>query len=153
MGYHCHSWGAYSRSDAVRPSAVDRATVRASNDDRQKVIDQLRTHTGQGRLTLDEFSERVGEAYAATTLADLDRVLRELPARPVPGPSAPRPLARVADPAFRGRLQGFLKVAAILVLVWALTGAAYFWPVWPLAWMAVALLCGHRHRPFSPRRA
>jgi hypothetical protein len=53
--------------------------IRASDDDRQRVIAVLQEHTEAGRLSLDEFSERVGEAYAARTLADLAAVTRELP--------------------------------------------------------------------------
>ena len=54
--------------------------VRASDDDRQRVIDLLQRHTAAGRLSLDEFSDRVGEVYSARTLADLAALTRDLPA-------------------------------------------------------------------------
>jgi Domain of unknown function (DUF1707) len=38
---------------------------------------------GEGRLTLDEFSERLELAYAARTRGDLDPLLRDLPAAAV----------------------------------------------------------------------
>jgi len=31
-------------------------------------------------------------------------------------------------------------VTAVLLLVWALAGAGYFWPVWPMLGMSIALL-------------
>ena len=39
-----------------------------------------------------------------------------------------------------------LPIAALLVAIWALTGAGYFWPVWPLLWFAFAGF-GHWWRP------
>ena len=54
--------------------------VRASDADRQRVIDALQRHTAAGRLTLDEFSERVGSVFAARTLQDLAAATVDLPA-------------------------------------------------------------------------
>jgi hypothetical protein len=54
--------------------------LRVSDADRQQVVDRLRDETASGRLTLDEFDERVGEAYAARTRSQLEHVMRELPA-------------------------------------------------------------------------
>src|ERR1051326_8211678 len=53
--------------------------VRISDDDRNRVVEFLRTHTGAGRLTLDEFSERVGEVFAARTQAELEHAAGDLP--------------------------------------------------------------------------
>ena len=64
-------------------SGVD-VQMRASDDDRQRVIDDLQQHTTAGRLSLDEFSERVGLVLAARTLDDLAAVTRDLPAVPAP---------------------------------------------------------------------
>jgi hypothetical protein len=54
--------------------------VRASDDDRDRAVLVLREHLAAGRLTLEEFTERMTAALAATTTADLDAPLRELPA-------------------------------------------------------------------------
>lgn len=53
--------------------------VRASDDDRDRAVLSLREHLAAGRLTLEEFTERMSTALAATTTADLDAPLRELP--------------------------------------------------------------------------
>jgi hypothetical protein len=53
--------------------------VRASDADRQRVIDALQRHTAAGRLTLDEFSERVGSVFAAQTVQELAAATVDLP--------------------------------------------------------------------------
>lgn len=59
--------------------------VRISDDDRDGVIASLREHLAAGRLTLEEFTDRMSAALAATTSAELEPALRELPV-----PLAPR---------------------------------------------------------------
>jgi hypothetical protein len=59
---------------------VSSPELRASNADRDQAIVELREHTAAGRLTLEEFSERVDEAVAATTLAELEAIRSDLPA-------------------------------------------------------------------------
>jgi hypothetical protein len=54
--------------------------MRASDDDRRRVVAQLERHTAAGRLSLEEFSDRVRIVYAAATHGDLAVVTRDLPA-------------------------------------------------------------------------
>jgi len=68
---------------------ITSAAERASDSDRDHVVGLLRDHCALGRLTLDEFSERMGSALAARTRGDLDAVLADLPA-------SSKPLAQVA---------------------------------------------------------
>src|SRR5262245_37731022 len=58
---------------------TDRGDERVGDAERQQVIDLLRTHTGAGRLTLDEFSDLAGEVFAARTRRELEKVLEGLP--------------------------------------------------------------------------
>ena len=51
----------------------------------------LERHTSAGRLTLDEFSDRVGAVFAAATLGELALVTRDLPAE-APTTTEPHPL-------------------------------------------------------------
>lgn len=53
--------------------------LRISDADRDKTIDLLRQHCSDGRLTLDEFSERVEVVLAARTGSDLEAVMADLP--------------------------------------------------------------------------
>lgn len=54
--------------------------VRASDAEREATVVRLQTAVGEGRLDLDEFSQRAEAAYTAATTADLDRLLADLPA-------------------------------------------------------------------------
>ena len=63
----------------------DEADVRISDTDRDGVIGRLREAVGDGRLNLDEFSDRAAVVYAARTHRDLAKVVRDLPA-PAPPP-------------------------------------------------------------------
>jgi len=76
--------------------------MRASDADRQRVVGVLQRHTEAGRLTLEEFSERVGAAYAARTLADLAALVADLPAEPGPARPAVRGGGRQLIVAFAG---------------------------------------------------
>lgn len=72
-----------------------------SDDERERVVDVLKGACGQGRLTLDEFSERVGTAYGARTAADLALAAADLPGlypEPVP-PRWPAPTGPPSVPA------------------------------------------------------
>ena len=40
---------------------------------------------------------------------------------------------------FRLHLAVYLLVNTMLIVIWAATGAGYFWPIWPIAGWALAL--------------
>jgi hypothetical protein len=61
--------------------------LRIGDAERDVTTRQLRECFAQGRLTMDEFNDRLGQALAATTQAELDRLTQDLPpARPSPAP-------------------------------------------------------------------
>lgn len=74
--------------------------VRASDAERDAIVGRLNQAVGEGRLTLDEFSERLELAYAARTRGDLDPLLRDLPAGAGAVPATASGTAVVSD---RGR--------------------------------------------------
>jgi len=53
--------------------------IRASDEDRSRAAAALGEHYAAGRLTLEEFQERLDEVYAATTLGELGRLMADLP--------------------------------------------------------------------------
>jgi hypothetical protein len=53
--------------------------VRASDSERQAIADRLNAAVGEGRLTLEEFGDRVGSAYAARTHGELEPLVADLP--------------------------------------------------------------------------
>jgi hypothetical protein len=54
--------------------------TRASDAERERVASQLRDQLADGRLTLEELSERLDAAYRARTVGELDELTRDLPA-------------------------------------------------------------------------
>jgi hypothetical protein len=67
------------------------ATVRASDDDRERVVAALKEHCAAGRLTLDELPGRVERAYAARTVGELEDLTGDLPGRTTRRREAARP--------------------------------------------------------------
>jgi hypothetical protein len=61
--------------------------LRASDDERHRVVELLGEHAAAGRITLSELEERVGQAYGATTRGELAELIRDLPALPAPDAS------------------------------------------------------------------
>jgi hypothetical protein len=138
----------------------DRQDMRASDADRQEVVERLRGGLEEGRLKMNEYLERMGLAYDAVTYGDLAPLCRDLPeARPVvrqqatqavpaapvapPAPRAPSPQAEVVQRGAFASLPTPLKVlwtiwltaVSINVVVWVLVSATtghliYPWPVW-----------------------
>jgi Domain of unknown function (DUF1707)/Cell wall-active antibiotics response 4TMS YvqF len=53
---------------------------RVSDADRERAVAELREHSVAGRLTLEELSDRIENAYAARTVGELERVTADLPA-------------------------------------------------------------------------
>src|SRR5205809_6534610 len=64
------------------PAGVNDPGVRASDADRARVVAALERHTAAGRLTLDEFADRVSRVFGATTHGDLAVITGDLPADP-----------------------------------------------------------------------
>jgi class 3 adenylate cyclase len=53
--------------------------IRASDAEREYVVDVLRGHCSEGRIDLDEFSERINRVYAARTIGELNDICADLP--------------------------------------------------------------------------
>ena len=83
---------------AVRATGSGR--LRASDADRERVVDTLKAAFVQGRLTKDEFTVRTGRALASRTYGELTALTVDLPARrsdirPLPKPVKAYPPRRV----------------------------------------------------------
>jgi hypothetical protein len=68
---------------------ADQPPILASDAERERGVELLREAVAEGRLTLEEFSERVGAAQAARTGEDLAVLTRDLPAAQAAGASVP----------------------------------------------------------------
>jgi hypothetical protein len=108
--------------------------LRASDADRERVADRLRAAAGEGRLTPDELEERVERALSARTDAELEPLVSDLPA---PVGRRPPPARRVWD---SEHVRAYVAVNVMLIAIWALTGAGYFWPIWPILGWGVGVV-------------
>lgn len=66
-----------------------RPDLRIGDAERETTADSLREHYAQGRLSLEEFNERLSAAFSAVTQRDLDELTADLPH--VRTPVAPLP--------------------------------------------------------------
>jgi hypothetical protein len=109
----------------------DLSSLRVADSDREQLIDELREHAGAGRLTSEELEQRVGEAYAASTRADLDALRADLP---VSSTSVKLALSKRKTQLRRRLFQeagGSLGVSALSVGIWLASGpGGGFWPGW-----------------------
>ena len=53
--------------------------TRLGDEERASLVAALRRHVSEGRLTLEEFEERVGLVFAASTRSDADEAFVDLP--------------------------------------------------------------------------
>src|SRR3954453_15869720 len=86
--------------------------MRAGDKDRQRVVEQLGTHFGEGRLTIEEFDDRVVRAHASS-------YLDELPALPADLPRDQEPHSRPRRSPMRAPSAVFLLFIAML-LAWSM---------------------------------
>ena len=59
---------------------IARSELRASHEDRDRVVELLRVSAGDGRLTAEELDERLEQAMTARTYGELARLVADLPA-------------------------------------------------------------------------
>jgi hypothetical protein len=105
--------------------------LRAADVDRERIADRLRVAAGEGRLDAAELEERLERALSAQTYAELDALVGDLPQPARPHPSRARK---------RTELRAFVATSLLLVAIWALAGAGYFWPVWPILGWGLAVM-------------
>jgi uncharacterized protein DUF1707/uncharacterized protein DUF4190 len=102
--------------------------MRAASADRDRAVDVLKAGFAEGRLTQDEYNDRMGRAYAARTYGELAALTADLPAGAVP---AVWPVPMYQPPASTNSL-----ARASLVL-----GVAEFFTMGLTA--IPAIICGH----------
>ena len=81
-------------ADSEPGREVARSELRASYEDRDRVVELLRVSAGDGRLTPDELDERLELAMTARTYGELAKLVADLPAA---GSVASAPAPRVKE--------------------------------------------------------
>ncbi|MFC3961169.1 DUF1707 SHOCT-like domain-containing protein [Nocardia jiangsuensis] len=126
---------------------MDIATgTRASDAERDAVVNLLGRHLADGRLDLGEYDERVARVYATRAREDLAPVLSDLPRLADSAAAQPKPRGR----GVRGlplwqqiEFAGWAGVSLLVLVIWAAISLGvgeftYFWPVWVIGpWGAV----------------
>ncbi|MGH3260166.1 MAG: DUF1707 SHOCT-like domain-containing protein [Streptosporangiaceae bacterium] len=131
--------------------------IRASDADRDRAAALLREHHAAGRLTAEEFHDRMEQALEAKTLGELDELLADLPA--IDLYRLPHESMRRSPPSGRQSLVpndptrftagtvamgAWAAVTSALVAVWAVTavlGGTWFpwWALVVLPWIWVLI--------------
>ena len=146
--------------------------IRVSDADRDRAATLLREHHAAGRLTAEEFSDRLDRAFAARTVGEIDGLLTDLPGIDLyrlPDAALTRqPLQRQPLPRTSGRRSGawraawgcWFTVSLVCFVIWGLTSApGYVWPLWVAApwgailagsWVTANAARGSRRRGIGP---
>jgi len=113
-----------------------RGSLRASDADRELIVDRLRAAAGEGRLAAHELEDRVGAALTARTYGELDATVRDLPVR-----GARRSRSRWALATVRSHPLLLLAATPVVLVVVAVLAAV---TLVSLALMAALFVLGRR---------
>ncbi|MGI5161245.1 DUF1707 SHOCT-like domain-containing protein [Microbispora sp. CA-102843] len=128
--------------------------MRASDGDRDRVAAALREHVAEGRLTIDEFNERLEQVYQSRTYGELAKLTSDLPAidlhrLPAATESVQRPRPARPDDKARAGLKAawtaWAGASAVNWMIWLIVGVSsghfvYPWPMWVMGPWGVILL-------------
>jgi hypothetical protein len=121
-----------------------RPALRASDSDRERIVDRLRHAAAEGRLLADELEERIGAAFSARTYGELDRLVRDLPAA---APETRRTPSLVGGSLALAALVAVISVAALGALARFASYGARFAHARPQGRPTVEI--GHVHQGLS----
>jgi hypothetical protein len=142
--------------------------MRASDHDRERVVQALQEQVGEGRLTLTEFEERSSEAYStAKTVGDLRALTNDLPVDPLAPPKPPLaswqqpyPMPAVppwaqrtynGTPPFRRGVHPVRIAATVLISMWiiaVIVGTAFHFPFFLMLFFVPFLVARGGRRRF-----
>jgi hypothetical protein len=118
--------------------------IRVSDEQRERVAQDLREHFAAGRLTEDELDERVQRAYAARTERELQALRADLPQLPATPQQAKAELRARRRHLQRRLIQetgGGIALFIVCAVIWAASGrSGSFWPIWVLLIVLIPLL-------------
>jgi hypothetical protein len=87
-GYPVPPGGFQAPAGGYQMQAQMNPAMRAASADRERAVDVLKAGFAEGRLTQDEYNERMNRAYTAQTYAELIAITADLPAGAMPMPMA-----------------------------------------------------------------
>ncbi len=123
--------------------------MRTSDTEREQIATILRAAMTEGRLDLEEGEERLAKAYAAKFRDELGPLTADLPFGGRQA-LADTPEARIATRrGLRRHASIVLSIGMILTGLWILSGAQFFWPAIPLAFLVIGFMKHARHRRYQ----
>ena len=140
---------AFWESFRLDPRQPGNASMRASDADREIVRAMLADAYADGRLTREEYDDRLNTLYGSRTLGEMPSLVTDLV--PPDGPAtAPAPLPS-SDLRTRGARKwrrdveesfvAFLVPSIICTVIWiAVTSGGFFWPVFPMLFLGLNLV-------------
>jgi hypothetical protein len=129
MSRHSASWSAGTGRHPARRAS--RGEVLASDAERERAVQALRSHYASGRLDPQELERRVERAYGAPSRGELRRLLADLP-RPH-GHRLSQRFYRVQRELLPYHAGAYVSINGALTGIWAATGEGRFWPAGVLA--------------------
>ena len=128
------------------PRQPKNAPMRASDADRDVVRAVLAEAYSDGRLTREEYDDRLGTLYSSRTLGELPELVADLVS--ADSPPAPRPSTDLRERGARKwrkdveeALAGFLVPSIICTVIWvAFTAGSFFWPIFPMLFLGLNLV-------------
>ncbi len=103
-----------------------RATLKASDADRDQIAERLRKATAEGRLLAEELEERLEATFSARTYGELDAVVADLPGVTARRRERSRPPALTLDPVHVLALFIIAPVVVALIIAAAVVVATVF---------------------------
>jgi len=129
--------------------------LRPSDADRERILEGLKRHYAQGRLTTGELEARVERTLrGAGGRLPLGLFLIEVPLRAF-GLIVSWRLRRLQRTLIRVHFAAYASINAAALGIWALTGEGSFWPAWvllPSTVMVAWHLCASRSLTRALRR-
>ncbi|MGW5365054.1 DUF1707 SHOCT-like domain-containing protein [Actinopolymorpha pittospori] len=119
--------------------------MRASDGDREKIASRLRDAHAEGRLSIQEFQDRLDALYSAQTYGELEPLVRDIPVMRNKTPAivrsdpAPRPVPAAkrsgGDKAMLVLWTIWACLVSVNLVIWVLASITnsellYFWPIW-----------------------
>jgi len=139
---------------SARPYANIHRVHAASPDPAQRVGDRERERAAgrlglaftQGYLSMEEYEDRLAQAFSAEAAGDLESLTSDLPLAEI-SRRDPRRLAANRRAAKRGlqfHLIGYVTLCLLMIGIWLavgiVSGSWYFWPIWPIMGVGVGVV-------------
>ncbi len=125
--------------------------VRTSDKEREEIAEIVRAAMSEGRLDLTEGEERLGAVYATKYRDELRPLTADLPDGGRAALAATPQFRLATRRSLRRHAMFVLSIGMILTGIWILSGAQFFWPVIPLAFLVMGLIRHARWQHWEPR--